>query len=239
MLVCAFHFCLFQGHTMELSKIIQEALYEFIRPHIPDADISTLDDVVLSYITGVLEDLGTQDCVEENFDVEMFVEMLEAYVPGFAGIDSVKVCEMMFNLAVALTKVRNKEHVTPKTPAEVSSANKCDSSTDWSFINEKHYSSAWPEGATAKEASNEDKQVQLLLEMFPTCTITDARSALSVSKWDIQEAVQLIIEGDMKLNQSLPPKVSGGNKTETACIEKSMKNKKQLMLDMFFKRKGT
>lgn len=48
---------------------------------------STLDDVILSYITGVLEDLGSQESVEENFDVEVFVEMLEAYIPGFAEID--------------------------------------------------------------------------------------------------------------------------------------------------------
>lgn len=48
---------------------------------------STLDDVLLSYITGVLEDLGSQQSVEENFDVEDFAEMLEAYIPGFAEID--------------------------------------------------------------------------------------------------------------------------------------------------------
>lgn len=48
---------------------------------------SSLDDVILSYITGVLEDLGSQESVEENFDVEVFVEMLEAYIPGFSDID--------------------------------------------------------------------------------------------------------------------------------------------------------
>lgn len=101
---------------MDLHKIIQDALYEFIQSYIPDADLryvnlvkhlglcfvfschaigvnlmllsfSTLDEVLLSYITGVLEDLGSQGSVEENFDVEVFVEMLEAYIPGFAEID--------------------------------------------------------------------------------------------------------------------------------------------------------
>lgn len=48
---------------------------------------SALDDVLLSYITGVLEDLGSPHSVEENFDVEVFAEMLEAYIPGFAEID--------------------------------------------------------------------------------------------------------------------------------------------------------
>lgn len=50
--------------------------------------LSTLDDVLLSYITSVLEDLGSQASTEENFDVEMFVEMLEAYIPGFSKIDT-------------------------------------------------------------------------------------------------------------------------------------------------------
>lgn len=97
---------------MDIHKIIHDALYEFIQSYIPDADLrwalppssycrssglwwpvvdaverSTLDDVLLSYITGVLEDLGSQQSVEENFDVEVFAEMLEAYIPGFAEID--------------------------------------------------------------------------------------------------------------------------------------------------------
>lgn len=53
----------------------------------PAFSLSTLDDVLLSYITGVLEDLGSQASAEENFDVEVFVEMLEAYIPGFSNID--------------------------------------------------------------------------------------------------------------------------------------------------------
>jgi len=48
---------------------------------------SALDEVLLSYIIAVLEDLGSQESVEENFDIEVFTEMLEAYIPGFAEID--------------------------------------------------------------------------------------------------------------------------------------------------------
>lgn len=35
---------------------------------------------------GVLEDLGPSGPSEENFDMEAFTEMMEAYVPGFAHI---------------------------------------------------------------------------------------------------------------------------------------------------------
>ncbi|XP_067375686.1 CUE domain-containing protein 2 isoform X2 [Channa argus] len=103
---------------MDLHKIIHNTLHEFIQTYIPDADLSTLDDVLLSYITGVLEDLGSQQSVEENFDAEVFAEMLEAYIPGFAKIDSVKVCEMMFNMASKLATARTSESSVPKARAE-------------------------------------------------------------------------------------------------------------------------
>ena len=38
---------------------------------------------MLNYIVGVLEDLGTED----GFDVEGFVEMMEAFIPGFAELN--------------------------------------------------------------------------------------------------------------------------------------------------------
>lgn len=68
---------------------------------------STLDDVLLSYITGVLEDLGSQQSVEENFDVEVFAEMLEAYVPGFAEIDRWSVALSLFILKQYILKMLN------------------------------------------------------------------------------------------------------------------------------------
>lgn len=44
-----------------------------------------------------------------------------------------------------------------------------------------------------------DNQEQHLLEMFPKCSVTEARSALSIAKGDMEEAVRLIIEGDVQL----------------------------------------
>lgn len=45
-----------------------------------------MDDVFFSYITGVLEELGSPESSEEAFDMDTFVEMMEAYIPGFAEI---------------------------------------------------------------------------------------------------------------------------------------------------------
>lgn len=38
--------------------------------------------------------------------------------------------------------------------------------------------------------------------MFPKCSLSEARSALSIAKGDMEEAVRLIIEGDVQLSPS-------------------------------------
>ena len=71
---------------MELERIVRAALLAFVQTHLPEADLSGLDDVIFSYVLGVLGDLGPSGPSEENFDMEAFTEMMEAYVPGFADI---------------------------------------------------------------------------------------------------------------------------------------------------------
>ena len=48
---------------------------------------SNIDEIVLSYVISILEDLGDSDQAEENIDVDQFTEMMDAYIPGFAEIN--------------------------------------------------------------------------------------------------------------------------------------------------------
>ncbi|XP_078128975.1 CUE domain-containing protein 2 [Sander vitreus] len=207
---------------MDLHKIIHSALHEFIQAYIPDADLSTLDDVLLFYITGVLEDLGSQQSVEENFDVEVFAEMLEAYIPGFAEIDSVKVCEMMFNLASKLATARtsaDEANVEPKARAEEISLKLTDLPSE-PPPGETQCLKTQTEGATAKLPVSEwESQEQHLLEMFPKCSLSEARSALSIAKGDMEEAVRLIIEGDVQLSPT-PLNVNHGKSISSLADQK-------------------
>ncbi|XP_074686895.1 CUE domain-containing protein 2 isoform X2 [Strix aluco] len=107
---------------MELERIIRDTLTRFIQSHIPAADLSGMDDVFFSYITGVLEELGSPESSEETFDMDTFVEMMEAYIPGFAEIHSGDVCEMMFSLSERLGEARNKEKPSQKTVGSGSEA---------------------------------------------------------------------------------------------------------------------
>ncbi|XP_065152669.1 CUE domain-containing protein 2 [Paramisgurnus dabryanus] len=208
---------------MDIQKIIHDALHEFIQSYIPQADLSTLDDVLLSYITGVLEDLGSQESVEENFDVEVFVEMLEAYIPGFSDIDSVKVCEMMFSLASKLASARDTDTGEMKTEEIKFHLSESSAITNKHSGAKPHSVTSQAEGATAEVTESVwDNQEQHLLEMFPKCSVTEARSALSIAKGDMEEAVRLIIEGDVQL--MCPPSLNvNEGKTVSAEVDQKLK----------------
>uniref|UniRef100_A0A8C4SZK8 CUE domain containing 2 n=1 Tax=Erpetoichthys calabaricus TaxID=27687 RepID=A0A8C4SZK8_ERPCA len=201
---------------MEADKIIQSVLFDFIKSHIPNADLSTIDDVILSYITGVLEDLGSPEREEESFDVEMLVEMLEAYMPGFAEIESVHVYEMMIKLAETLASTRKKGNSSPESKSENNQSKDCVPRVHNEDRCNQKTTSIDLIGATAKEAfSKEDEQVQLLLEMFPACSVKEAQTALSIAKWELEEAVQLLIAGDVELSGNTSSKSSSPPRDET------------------------
>ena len=62
-----------------------------------------IDEIVLSYVVGILEDLTSNYSVgdEENFDVEDFCEMLTAYLPQTSSIPQPEITTWMFGLVQA------------------------------------------------------------------------------------------------------------------------------------------
>uniref|UniRef100_A0A8C6ZNQ8 CUE domain containing 2 n=1 Tax=Nothoprocta perdicaria TaxID=30464 RepID=A0A8C6ZNQ8_NOTPE len=160
---------------MALERIIRDTLTHFIQSHIPAADLSAMDDVVFSYITSVLEELGSPDSSEETFDMDTFVEMMEAYIPGFAEIHSGDICEMMFSLSERLGEARNEGELHGE------------------FQHKKYILHLLSILMFGVEHDLKDG-VELLLEMFPACTVGQAEKALSMALGNLEEAVQLIVE---------------------------------------------
>ncbi|XP_075614596.1 CUE domain-containing protein 2 isoform X3 [Balearica regulorum gibbericeps] len=187
---------------MELERIIRDTLTYFIQSHIPAADLSGMDDVFFSYITGVLEELGSPESSEETFDMDTFVEMMEAYIPGFAEIHSGDICEMMFSLSERLCEARNKEKPGQKTVESRSEA----PSEDLTKGQEPGAGACNGErlctptdGAGAQEGDDLKDGVELLLEMFPACTVSQAEKALAMALGNLEEAVQLIVEEKVEI----------------------------------------
>uniref|UniRef100_A0A8C2RC26 CUE domain-containing protein n=1 Tax=Capra hircus TaxID=9925 RepID=A0A8C2RC26_CAPHI len=211
-----------RGESMELERIVSAALLAFVQTHLPEADLSGLDDVIFSYVLGVLGDLGPSGPSEENFDMEAFTEMMEAYVPGFAHIPRGTVGDMIQTLSGQLSGARNKENVQPQSsevqgqvsisPEPLQRPEK---------LKEEMMSSA---GDTQDEAAGPEEEllpgVDVLLEVFPTCSVEQAQWVLAKARGDLEEAVQMLVEGKQGPpawdgpNQDLPRRLRGPQKDE-------------------------
>ncbi|XP_014438828.1 CUE domain-containing protein 2 isoform X2 [Tupaia chinensis] len=204
---------------MELERIVGAALLTFVQTHLPEADLSGLDEVIFSYVLGVLEDLGPSGPSDENFDMEAFTEMMEAYVPGFAHIPRGTIGDMMQKLSGQLSDARNKEPL--QQPEK---------------LKEETRSSA--AGDTQDEAAGTEEEllpgVDVLLEVFPTCSVEQAQWVLAKARGDLEEAVQMLVEGKEEgppawdgPNQDLPRRLRGPQKDEL----KSFILQKYMMVD--------
>ena len=66
-----------------------------------------MDEIVLSYVASILEELGSESSQEADlFDVESFSEMLTAYFPEFASIPHGAICDWIFELSAQLSKCK-------------------------------------------------------------------------------------------------------------------------------------
>ncbi|XP_008758633.3 CUE domain-containing protein 2 isoform X4 [Rattus norvegicus] len=222
---------------MELERIVSSALFAFVQTHLPEADLSGLDEVIFSYVLGVLEDLGPSGPSEENFDMEAFIEMMEAYVPGFAHIHRGIIEDMVQTLSVQLSSARNKENLHPQSS--------CVQGHVPIFPEtlrrpEKLKEESRPPAATgntqdeAAAAEEEQPGVDVLLEVFPTCSMEQAQWVLAKARGNLEEAVQMLIEGKEEgppgwggPNQDLPRRLRGPRKEEL----KSFILQKYMMVD--------
>lgn len=94
-----------QGKIAEQESTIKDSLFEFVKKHIPDADLTLIDEIVLSYVVAILEDVSS----DPVFDVEGFCEMMSAYFPEFESINHATVCQWMFELEAKLRTVEEEE----------------------------------------------------------------------------------------------------------------------------------
>ncbi|XP_008047577.1 CUE domain-containing protein 2, partial [Carlito syrichta] len=180
---------------MELERTVRAALLAFVQTHLPEADLSGLDGVIFSYVLGVLEDLGPAGPSEENFDMEAFTEMMGAYVPGFAHIPRGTVGAMMQKLSGQLSDARNKENLHPQAsgvPPEPPQR-------PAKLKEEARAPMAAAAGDPEDEAGGAEEEllpgVDVLLEVFPTCSVEQAQWVLAKARGDLEEAVQMLVEG--------------------------------------------
>ncbi|CAH6946582.1 CUE domain-containing protein 2 isoform X1 [Phodopus roborovskii] len=219
---------------MELERIVSSALLAFVQTHLPEADVSGLDEVIFSYVLGVLEDLGPSGPSEENFDMDAFTEMMEAYVPGFGHIPRAMIGDMMHKLSVQLSDARNKENLHPQSSCVQGQVPIFPETPRQPEKLKEEARSPAATGDTQDEAAGTEEKllpgVDVLLEVFPTCSVEQAQWALAKARGDLEEAVQMLVErppGWDGPDQDLPRRLRGPQKDEL----KSFILQKYMMVD--------
>ncbi|XP_005333679.2 CUE domain-containing protein 2 isoform X1 [Ictidomys tridecemlineatus] len=223
---------------MELERIVSAALLEFVQTNLPEADLSGLDEVIFSYVLGVLEELGPSGPSEENFDMEAFTEMMEAYVPGFAHIPRGTIGDMMKKLSGQLSDAKNKENLQPQSSCIQGQVPISPEPLQRSEKRKEEARSPAAAGDTQDEAAGTEEEllpgVDVLLEVFPTCSMEQAQWVLTKARGDLEEAVQMLVEGKEEgspawdgPSQDLPRRLRGPQKDEL----KSFILQKYMMVD--------
>ncbi|XP_049839183.1 CUE domain-containing protein 2 [Schistocerca gregaria] len=201
----------------EQEDLVKESLFKFLRKHIPSAQLSSIDEIVLRYVVSILEDLGTEASVEEAFDVEGFCEMMAAYFPEFSTIHHTDVCQWMFELEATLSQKKRKDEcnssdsfakdipvLTLQTLVPTRNHGDSESSGGGSGDTTKrvHQLSENSDGSSdssgdyylgQEEPQYDAAQVQLLQEMFPSACTIEVRHCLAIAEGDVGRAAQLVL----------------------------------------------
>lgn len=214
------------------EKFIKNALAEFLRRHSADASVSAIDDIVLSYMISILEELGNSSVEDEVFDVDQFTEMMEAYLPGFQDFNSIEVSEWMFELASQLSNLTfNADSPSNSSDCELPALSCLDMSAfrlsksapqgdlgqnDKEPDGPKRIRSRSASSATSNSVSSDSDEVHqedldTLREMFPDASTTELVHCLVLSDGDLESAAIWVLHRQ-DMDESLAQSSKDGQK---------------------------
>jgi hypothetical protein len=168
---------------------IKDSLFEFVKTHTTNADLTLIDDIVLSYVVAILEDVSSDPVfsVEGKPRIERgrtrflavvdFCEMMSAYFPEFESINHATVSQWIFELAAKLRVDEPEEksvieislpEIVPKTKPR-----QLDNRDSFDLPKRVHRLSEMSDGgSTDSSCCDFLDEIDVLQEMFPhVCSI--------------------------------------------------------------------
>uniref|UniRef100_A0A1B0F9Q8 CUE domain-containing protein n=2 Tax=Glossina TaxID=44049 RepID=A0A1B0F9Q8_GLOMM len=226
-------------------ELVKGSLEQFVSAHIPGADFSVVDDIVLSYIISILEEASQDPC----FDVDGFVEMMGAYFAEFSFIDQSIICEWIYKLANELIELQKNEDnhqpanlslhslslsdIIPEPklrPRNTSSSDKEEINSDRTSGSQKRsqHLSETSDGGSTDSSSTCDyflNEAEILQEMFPDSAYVEVKHCIAISKGDINSAAQILLHRQ-ETGQSLTDKHNGlGTRKNVVVDDTELKNR--------------
>ncbi|CAI9733892.1 Hypothetical predicted protein [Octopus vulgaris] len=191
---------------MDTKKdLVESSLLNLLKSHSMEITDLMVDEIVLNYINCIIEEFDGSESMDD-VDLQHFVEMMEAYIPGFAHIQSAEVIEWMFKLSHAISADSNCNtqsssdcHSSPCLPTSpvhpVRSLQEKDSLKPTSSkINNRTECLKSNSSPSDKVEGIFDEKVHRLLEIFPAACHLEAFHCLSLASGDMDEATQLILD---------------------------------------------
>jgi len=200
-----------------MEEKIKEALTLLLQCQVPTATEKDVDDIVLSYVNGILEDLLEEENPEESFDCDSFLEMIVAYLPQLEGIEETKVTEWMVQLVADINKTKQQKssssfdikmliEETANKPSVKKTRSVSETSSEPETTNKKRIGRLSETSETGDDTELE-AGVSTLLDMFPSCCKVEAVHCLTIMGGDLERAAQMILNRaemgeDIKLSQA-------------------------------------
>jgi len=201
------------------EKVVKEELLTMLKEKLKaDVDEAALDDIVLSYVVGILEDVTVDEDDDEDLDVGAFLEMLAAYLPGAEAIPEADMSLWLRTVAKRLHESAKRESKRtfdisslirdpqPKMTSTGSTSSKprhaSSSSSSSAECNPPPPSSDMmqPKRRICSESSDNSVDVEefnqtvaSLVEMFPYACGLEVTHCLNLSGGDAERTAQLII----------------------------------------------
>lgn len=190
------------GDGTASDLFVKKSLVQFVQQETNENAMDMIDDILLSYVVGILETEST----EEGFDVLEFKEMLSAYIPGFDCISDTKVSAWVRMLAREVSnhhKVKSigqngtsaSPHLPPMSPLESKPPKSSSRSRNTSQSEEEPKK---PNRVAVCDETSlvDDRTVRVLCEMFPHLCSQEVRRCLIVAGGDSEAATQILLQRD-------------------------------------------
>jgi hypothetical protein len=195
------------------NSLIIDSFQEFVVENelISKNDLPLLfDDIISSYIINTIKQLYEEyeshkiwlDCaIEETFDIENFIEIIDEYISGFMYIDRSKVVTWLKKLKQNI----NELATTKENDDDNNSFNKRNESSNDTLITRKD-DSLLKSSNQDNDQKNQPKNLdlQLLCDIFPSLSLTIISKSYKKANSDYNKAIDelLMIQTESQNEQS-------------------------------------
>ncbi|XP_029056087.1 CUE domain-containing protein 2-A isoform X1 [Osmia lignaria lignaria] len=178
----------------EKEELVKKSLFSFVRKEVPTAQLSLIDDIVLSYVVSMVE----ESALEEDLDVDGLCEMVSACLPEFSTIEKEAVSKWLLDIESKLRQEsKENENCQPHDPlSHISLTALLPPGTQRMRVHHLSETSDAGSDSSGEYFSEQESswhQVALLQEMFPAASLAEARHCLAVASGDIAKAAQLAL----------------------------------------------